>query len=74
MPAKDIFLGMLGREGDPNSNGGNMPEQWSSHKLRLVAPTAVTGTQYLNAVGMARAIKADGGDEAVYVSFGEGAT
>jgi 2-oxoisovalerate dehydrogenase E1 component len=51
-----------------------MPEQWSSRKLRLVAQTAVTGTQYLNAVGMARAIKMDGGDQVVYVSSGEGAT
>ncbi len=74
MPAKDIFLGMLGREGDPNSNGRNMPEQWSSRKLRLVAQTAVTGTQYLNAVGMARAVKMNGGDEIVYVTSGEGAT
>jgi 2-oxoisovalerate dehydrogenase E1 component len=74
MPARDIFLGMLGREGDPNSNGRNMPEQWSSRKLRLVAQTAVTGTQYLNAVGMARAVKMNGGDEIVYVSSGEGAT
>ncbi|MBZ5585584.1 MAG: tungsten formylmethanofuran dehydrogenase [Acidobacteriia bacterium] len=74
MPIKDIFLGMLGREGDPNSNGRNMPEQWSSRKLRLVAQTAVTGTQYLSAVGMARAIKMDGGDEIVYVTSGEGAT
>lgn len=73
MPIQDIFLGMLGREGDPNSNGRNMPEQWSSRKLRLVAQTAVTGTQYLNAVGMARAIRMDGGDEIVYVSSGEGA-
>ena len=74
MPIKDIFLGMLGREGDPNSNGRNMPEQWSSRKLRLVSQTAVTGTQYLNAVGMARAIKMNGGDEIVHVSSGEGAT
>ena len=74
MPAKDIFLSMLGREGDPNSNGRNMPEHWSSRKLRLVAQTAVTGTQYLNAVGMARALKMDGGDEIVYVTSGEGAT
>ena len=74
MPLKDIFLGMLSREGDPNSNGRNMPEQWSSRKLRLVAQTAVTGTQYLNAVGMARAVKMNGGDEIVHVSSGEGAT
>ena len=74
MPLKDIFLGMLSREGDPNSNGRNMPEHWSSRKLRLVSRTAVTGTQYLNAVGMARAVRAAGGDEIVHVSSGDGAT
>jgi 2-oxoisovalerate dehydrogenase E1 component len=74
MPLKDIFLGMLSREGDPNSNGRNMPEHWSSRKLRLVSQTACTGTQYLNAVGMARAIKADGRDEIVHVASGDGTT
>ena len=74
MPLKDIFLGMLSREGDPNSNGRNMPEQFSSRELHLVAQTACTGTQYLPAVGMARAVKMDGGDQIVYVSSGEGAT
>jgi 2-oxoisovalerate dehydrogenase E1 component len=74
IPFKDIFLGMLGREGDPNSNGRNMPEHFSSRKFRVVSQTACTGTQYLNAVGMARAIRQDGRDEVVYVSSGEGAT
>lgn len=74
MPLKDIFLGMLSRHNDPNSAGRNMPEHWSSSELRLVAQTACTGTQFLPAVGMARAIKQDGGDEIVYVSSGEGAT
>lgn len=74
MPLKDIFLSMLSRQGDPNSNGRNMPEHWSSRELRLVSQTAATGTQYLPAVGMARAVKHDGGDEIVYVSSGEGAT
>jgi 2-oxoisovalerate dehydrogenase E1 component len=74
MPLKDIFLGMLSRQGDPNSAGRNMPEHWSSRELRLVAQTAATGTQFLPAVGMARAIKKDGGDEIVYVASGEGAT
>jgi 2-oxoisovalerate dehydrogenase E1 component len=74
MPLKDIFLGMLSREGDPNSNGRNMSEHWSSRPLHLVSQTAVTGTQYLNAVGMARAIRAAGGDEIVHVSSGDGAT
>lgn len=74
MPLKDIFLGMLSRQGDPNSAGRNMPEHWSSRDLRLVAQTAATGTQYLPAVGAARAVRKDGGDEIVYVSSGEGAT
>ncbi|HYL38665.1 MAG TPA: thiamine pyrophosphate-dependent enzyme [Bryobacteraceae bacterium] len=74
MPLKDVFLAMLSRDGDPNSNGRNMPEQFSSQDLRLVAQTACTGTQYLPAVGMARAVKTEGSDQIVYVSSGEGAT
>lgn len=74
MSLKDIFLGMLSRHNDPNSAGRNMPEHWSSHKLRLVAQTAATGSQFLPAVGLARAVKRDRGSEIVYVSSGEGAT
>ncbi len=74
MSLKNIFLGMLSRQSDPNSAGRNMPEHWSSRELRLVAQTAATGTQFLPAVGLARAVKRDGGGEIVYVSSGEGAT
>jgi 2-oxoisovalerate dehydrogenase E1 component len=74
MPMKDIFLHMLSREGDPSSNGRNMPEHFSSRKLHLVSQTACTGTQYLPAVGMAKALRKDGSDAIVYVSSGEGAT
>jgi 2-oxoisovalerate dehydrogenase E1 component len=74
MPIKDIFLHMLSREGDPSSNGRNMPEHFSSRKLHLVSQTACTGTQYLPAVGMAKALRKDGSDAIVYVSSGEGAT
>ncbi|MCC7173659.1 MAG: dehydrogenase [Bryobacterales bacterium] len=74
MPLRDVFLGMLNRAGDPNSNGRNMPEHFSSRELNLVAQTACTGTQYLPAVGMARALQRDGADAVVYVSSGEGAT
>src|SRR5919108_447496 len=71
---KDIFLHMLSREGDPSSNGRNMPEHYSSRDLNLVSQTACTGTQFLPAVGMAKALKKDGSDAIVYVSSGEGAT
>jgi 2-oxoisovalerate dehydrogenase E1 component len=74
IPLKDIFLHMLSREGDPSSNGRNMPEHFSSRKLNLVSQTACTGTQYLPAVGMAKALRKDGSDAIVYVSSGEGAT
>ncbi len=74
MPFKDIFLGMLGRAGDPNSGGRNMPEHFSSRELNLVAMTACTGTQYLNAVGAAKALRQDGSDAIAYVSSGEGTT
>src|SRR5262245_35853859 len=74
MPVKDIFLHMLSKEGDPSSNGRNMPEHFSSRKLNLVSQTACTGTQYLPAVGMAKALRRDGSEAIVYVSSGEGAT
>src|SRR5215813_12386178 len=74
MPLKDIFLHMLSREGDSSSNGRNMPEHFSSRKLLLVSQTACTGTQFLPAVGKAKALRKDGSDAIVYVSSGEGAT
>jgi 2-oxoisovalerate dehydrogenase E1 component len=74
MPLEHIFLGMLSREGDPNSLGRNMSEHFSSKELRVVSPTACTGTEFLIAVGMAKAVKAAGRDEIVYVSGGEGST
>ncbi|MGE3274423.1 MAG: thiamine pyrophosphate-dependent enzyme [Vicinamibacterales bacterium] len=73
-PLRDLFLGMLSRAGDPSSNGRNMPEQFSSRTLRLVAQTACTGTQYLPAVGAARAVARDEPGAVVYVASGDGAT
>ena len=74
MPLDQIFLGMLSRQGDANSLGRNMSEHFSSRELRVISPTACTGTEFLIAVGMAKAILADGRDEIVYVSGGEGST
>lgn len=74
LPLKNLFLGMLGREGDPNSAGRNMPEHFSSRALNLAARTACTGSQYLQAVGAATAIKKKQSDAVVYVESGEGAT
>jgi 2-oxoisovalerate dehydrogenase E1 component len=74
MSPRDIFLHMLSKADDPCGGGRNMSEHFSSRELRVVSPTACTGTQYLQAAGMAKAVKAEGKDEIVYVSSGEGAT
>jgi 2-oxoisovalerate dehydrogenase E1 component len=74
MPLEHVFQGLLSRDGDPNSLGRNMSEHYSSRALRVVSPTACTGTQFLMAVGLARAVKAEKKDEIVYVSGGEGST
>ena len=74
MSPRDIFLHMLSKADDPSGGGRNMSEHFSSRDLRVVSPTACTGTQYLQAAGMAKAVKAEGKDEIVYVSSGEGAT
>ena len=74
MSPNDIFLHMLSKANDPSGGGRNMSEHFSSLALRVVSPTACTGTQFLPAVGMAKAIRHDGKDEIVYVSSGEVAT
>ncbi len=74
MSPRDIFLHMLSKADDPCGGGRNMSEHFSSPALRVVSPTACTGTQYLAAVGMAKAVRFHGRDEVVYVSSGEGAT
>ena len=74
MPLDQIFQGMLSRAGDTNSLGRNMSEHFSSRELNLVSRTSVTAIQYLNAVGVARALRAEGEGRVVHVSSGEGAT
>jgi 2-oxoisovalerate dehydrogenase E1 component len=74
MSTRDVFLHMLSKADDPSGGGRNMSEHFSSPELRVVSPTACTGTQFLPAVGMAKAVRADKRDEIVYVSSGEGAT
>ncbi len=74
MSLEDIFLNMLAKGVDPSGGGRNMSEHFSSPRLHVVSPTACTGTQYLPAVGMGRAIRQGRRNEIVYVSSGEGAT
>src|SRR5262245_13861227 len=74
MPAKDIFLHMLSKAEDPSGGGRNMSEHFSSRAMRVVSPTACTGTQFLQAVGTYMGGKREVLDDIVYVSSVEGAT
>ncbi len=71
---EEVFLEALHRQGGPSSSGFQMPGHWGHTKLRIVAQSSPTGTQFLQAVGTAMGAVKDGSEEVVYVSSGEGAT
>ena len=64
----------LHRAGGPSSGGFQMPSHYGHRRLRMIAQSSPTGTQYLQAVGTAMGAVKDKTDEVVYVSSGEGAT
>jgi 2-oxoisovalerate dehydrogenase E1 component len=71
---EEIFLISLHRAED-TATGGRQPQgHYGRPDLRIPTQSSPTGTQYLQAVGVALAAKKDGTDEVVYVSSGEGAT
>lgn len=72
MSNAEFMLNALNKDDDPNSHGRQMPMHWGSKELRIVNQSSPTGTQFLQAVGCALAIKRLGLDEVVYVSAGEG--
>ena len=72
--AKELFLAVLNREEDPASGGRMMPMHYGHAPLRIVQQSSPTGTQFLQAVGVAHACAYRDSDEIVYVSSGEGTT
>ena len=72
--AEDVFLIALHRAEDP-ATGGRQPQgHYGRLDLRIPTQSSPTGTQYLQAVGVAMGAKKERTDEVVYVSSGEGAT
>lgn len=53
MTPMDILLGFLGREGDPSSNGRQMPQHFGHKDWHIPSSSSSTGTQFLQAVGCA---------------------
>jgi 2-oxoisovalerate dehydrogenase E1 component len=74
MTPEDIFLAALHREGEPGGGARQMPGHFGQKQLRIIAQSSPTGTQFLQAVGVALAVKKEHLNEVVYVSSGEGAT
>ncbi|MEK6756716.1 MAG: dehydrogenase E1 component subunit alpha/beta [Bacteroidota bacterium] len=74
MTAEEMFLISLHRAEDP-ATGGRQPQgHFGRTDLRMPTQSSPTGTQYLQAVGVAMGAKKEGTDEVVYVSSGEGST
>ncbi len=76
MTAHDMFLQAFGAAADPSSAGRQMPSHWSSTPLHIVTSSSPTGTQYVQAIGCAEALRYlhPETDQVVLVSSGEGAT
>lgn len=72
----DMFLQAFGAASDPASGGRQMPSHWSSRKLNIVVGSSPTGTQFVQAVGCAEALRYEdsAANRVVLVSSGEGAT
>ena len=81
-PAEMLYEA-VGAAVDPASGGRQMPSHWGHKKYNIVSSSSPTGTQFLQAVGVAEAslrarllgiTEGFTEDEVVYVSTGEGAT
>ncbi|MEE9161651.1 MAG: thiamine pyrophosphate-dependent enzyme, partial [Candidatus Neomarinimicrobiota bacterium] len=71
---REQLLAFLSREADPSSGGRQMPQHYGHVDLRIPSQSSPTGTQFLQAVGIALSARKDGRPEVVYVSAGEGTT
>jgi 2-oxoisovalerate dehydrogenase E1 component len=71
---REFFLNILNKADDPSSGGRHMPMHYGHKELNIVSQSSPTGTQFLQAVGTAFAMKFRGKDAVVYCSAGEGTT
>lgn len=70
----ELFASFLARAIPTHSSARQMPEHFSSKELRIPCQSSVVGSQYLQAVGLAKGLSNLGQEEVVYVSGGDGST
>lgn len=73
-PLEELIGAFLARDVPHHSGGRMMPEHFSHKELKIPCQSSVVGSQFLQAVGVAKALKISGSNEIVYVSAGDGAT
>ncbi|HEY4254722.1 MAG TPA: thiamine pyrophosphate-dependent dehydrogenase E1 component subunit alpha, partial [Chlamydiales bacterium] len=71
---EDLLAVFLARDVPNHSGGRMMPEHFSDPALRIPCQSSCVGSQFLQAVGTAKAAALRGAPEVVYVSGGDGST
>lgn len=70
----ELLGAFLARETKNHSGGRMMPEHFSQTDLRIPCQSSCVGSQFLQAVGVAKSATLRGVPEVVYVSGGDGST
>lgn len=70
----DLLGAFLARDVPHHSGGRMMPEHFVHKPLRMPCQSSCVGSQFLQAVGVAKGVQLKNLDEVVYVSGGEGST
>ena len=72
--SKELFAAFLARKTRHHSGGRMMPDHFSHKELRIPCQSSVVGSQFLQAVGVAKGAQLAGKNDLVYVSGGDGST